>query len=83
MRILTILILALSSNLDNLGVGLAYGTRKIRLPLSSNLLIALITSCGTLISIALGKEVATIANNLRIASDVGAAIMVVIGIYFL
>ena len=83
MRILTILILALSSNLDNLGVGLAYGTRKIKLPFSSNLLIAVITSCGTLISMIIGKDVAIIAKNQRAASDVGAGIMVAIGLYLL
>jgi len=81
MHILTILILALSSNLDNLGVGMAYGTRKIKLSLSSNLLIAVITSGCTLISMALGKDVAIISKNQRAAGDVGAAIIIAVGIY--
>jgi putative sporulation protein YtaF len=82
MRILTILIIALSSNMDNLGVGLAYGTRRIRLPFSSNLLIAVITSCGTLISMVFGKDVAILAKNQRIAGDLGAGIIVAVGLYF-
>jgi putative sporulation protein YtaF len=81
MHIVTILILALSSNLDNLGVGVAYGTRKIKVSLSSNLLIATITSACTLISMAVGKDVALIAKNQRATGDAGAAIIIVVGIY--
>lgn len=39
--------LAISCNLDNVGVGLAYGARGIGIPLASNLLIALVTAAGT------------------------------------
>ena len=46
-HLLTILLLALSCNLDNVGVGIAYGARGIGIPLASNLLIALITAAGT------------------------------------
>ena len=81
MHIVTILILALSSNLDNLGVGVAYGTRKIKLSLSSNLLIAAITSACTLISMAVGKDVALIAKNQRATGEAGAAIIIAVGIY--
>ena len=72
MYLLIILSLALSSNLDNIGVGLAYGTRKVRLPFLSNLIVAVITSCGTLITMLLGKDMAihylngTLANYLRV-----------------
>jgi putative sporulation protein YtaF len=81
MHIVTILILALSSNLDNLGVGVAYGTRKTKVSLSSNLLIAAITSACTLISMAVGKDVALIAKNQRATGEAGAAIIIVVGIY--
>jgi len=81
MHIVTMLILALSSNLDNLGVGMAHGTRKIKLSLSSNLLIAVMTSACTLVSMAAGKDVALLAKNQRVASDAGAAIIIAVGIY--
>ena len=81
MHILTILVLALSSNLDNFGVGMAYGTRKIKLSFSSNLLIAVITSACTLVSMALGKDVALIAKNQRVTGAAGAAIIIAVGIY--
>ncbi len=83
MHLLTILGIAVSSNLDNLGVGLAYGTKKIRLPVSSNLLIAVITSCGTVISMVFGRHIAFIARNQRLTSAVGAGIIVAVGLYLL
>jgi len=51
---LTALLLSLSSNLDNVGVGVAYGIRRISVPFSSNLVIALITGTGTLAAILAG-----------------------------
>lgn len=47
MHILSIVLLALSVSLDSLAVGVVYGLRKIRLPWSSNLLIAILTGLGT------------------------------------
>jgi putative sporulation protein YtaF len=50
------LLIALSCNLDNVGVGLAYGTRGIRLPLATNLYIALLTAFGTYLAMVLGQQ---------------------------
>ncbi|MGO9308432.1 MAG: hypothetical protein ACLQDL_05350 [Spirochaetia bacterium] len=83
MHILTILALSFSSNLDNLGVGVAFGARKTSLPFSSNLLIAVITSCGTLISMILGQDAAIIVRNQQAARDAGALIIVAVGLYLL
>lgn len=81
MHIVIVLILALASNLDNVGVGIAYGTRKIKVSLASNLLVAVITSACTLISMAVGKNLAIVARNQRLASDAGATIIIAVGIY--
>jgi putative sporulation protein YtaF len=56
-QLLTILVLAISCNLDNVGVGLAYGARGIGIPLASNLLIALVTAAGTGLCIACGRQI--------------------------
>ena len=45
--ILTALLIGLAGNLDNLGVGVAYGARRIGVPASSNLLIALVAALGS------------------------------------
>jgi len=55
---ISLIMLAISSNLDNLGVGISYGLRKIRLPFEANLIVAGITSSGTLLSMACGKWIA-------------------------
>lgn len=41
-NIVTIFLLALSSHLDNVGVGTSYGVRGINIPFGSNMLIAVI-----------------------------------------
>ena len=53
----TAFLIALSCNLDNVGVGISYGTRRIRLPLATNLNIALVTSAGTYVAMVLGQQV--------------------------
>ncbi|WP_018751013.1 sporulation membrane protein YtaF [Paenibacillus sanguinis] len=45
-----IIAIGLASNLDNAGVGLAYGVRKIHIPWYSNLAIAIISFLATLMS---------------------------------
>ncbi len=56
-QVLTILLLAISCNLDNVGVGIAYGARGIGIPLASNFLIALITAAGTGLCIVFGRQI--------------------------
>ncbi len=55
MPALTALLIALSCNLDNVGVGISYGARGIKIPFVTNLFIALITGTGTLLAMVLGK----------------------------
>lgn len=57
MSILTAFFIALSSNLDNVGVGSSYGTRGINIPFITNLLIAFVTGTGTLLAMVLGNQV--------------------------
>lgn len=49
--------ISISSNIDNIGVGLAYGIRGVRIPFISNILIATITGIGTFISMAAGNRI--------------------------
>jgi len=53
-----ILGIALGNNLDNAGVGIAYGIARIRLPFLSNLWIALVTFLITASAVVLGDQVA-------------------------
>jgi len=80
LHLLSILLLAVSSSLDNLGTGVSYGLRNICIPLSLNLLIAIFNSSGTLLSMLFGKA---ISGGLRpnAAGLLGALLLIAIGIW--
>ncbi len=78
LELVPILLIAISSNADNLVVGTAYGMRNVRVPLLSNLFIAVFTGFATLASILAGRQ---IAGNMpaQLASLLGGGIIAVIG----
>ncbi|MGC8659769.1 MAG: sporulation membrane protein YtaF [Desulfomonilaceae bacterium] len=77
---LTIFLLALSSNLDNVGVGVSYGVRRINIPFASNLLMAIITGAGTFISMLIGAGITRVVDQ-TYASAVGAIIIGATGVW--
>lgn len=81
-QILSMALIAVSSNLDNLGVGLSYAFRKIRVPIASNVLIAAITASGTFISIQFGTLTHQFIGE-STASLVGGGIVLLAGIWIL
>lgn len=80
LHILSVLLLSLSSNLDNVGVGISYGTRKINIPFYSNLLIAIITGTGTFLSITAGNEIVNLISP-NIANALGSLIIAGAGVW--
>ncbi len=78
LELLPILLLAISSNGDNIAVGIAYGFGRIKVPFPSNLLIAGVTGMGTLASMWIGR---IIGSNMdpRVAGAVGGSIIAVLG----
>lgn len=80
--LLSALLFSISSNLDNLVVGIAYGVKKINVGLIPNLLIAIVTSTGTLLSMSLGLYIAKFLPH-YLSNSLGAFIIVILGIYFL
>lgn len=54
------LALALSSNADNIAVGVAYGISGVRVPFVSNLAIAALTAAGTLAAAGVGLPLAAV-----------------------
>ncbi len=75
-----IILMSISCNLDNIGIGMAYGARKISIPFSSNLLIAVITTAGTLLSAAFGKSMHVFLKP-RTANALGSAILICAGLW--
>lgn len=79
--LLSALLFSLSSNLDNVVVGIAYGIKKINVGIIANFLIAIITSTGTFLSMSVGTYIAKFLPH-YIANGLGAVIIVILGIYF-
>jgi putative sporulation protein YtaF len=80
LHLVAILLLAVSSNLDNVGVGVSYGIRKINIPITSNLLIAVVTSTGTFLSILLGGAIYNFLSE-AMAGLLGGGIIILAGIW--
>lgn len=78
--ILPILLIVISSNLDNIGVGASYGVRKINIPFASNFLIAVVTAAGTFLSIFLGQSVYLFISK-GMDGLLGGGIIIVAGLW--
>jgi putative sporulation protein YtaF len=77
---LTAFLIALSCNLDNVGVGISYGTRRIRLPLITNLYIALLTAFGTWVAMVAGQQVFRFFSP-ESGALLGGGILVAMGVW--
>lgn len=78
---LSALLFALASNLDNFVIGAAYGMKKIKLGIGENLLIAIISSICTFLVMYLAEH---LLINLPIAmvNAIGSLILIGLGGYF-
>ncbi len=77
-----ILGIALANNLDNTGVGIAYGIAGIRLPFLSNLWIAIVTFLITALSVVFGSEVARFLSP-SVARMLSAVVLCGLGLWLL
>jgi len=66
------------ANLDNLGIGISYGLQKIRIPFSSNLLIAIMSSVATAFAMIMGKFLSRV---FPFANSIGALLLIAIGVW--
>ncbi len=82
MSLVTSFLIAGAANLDNGGVGVAYGLRKIRIPIGPNLLIAAIAAGGALVFGLIGERAATL---LPLWADnwIGAFVIIGVGVWVL
>jgi putative sporulation protein YtaF len=79
--ILSALLFSLSSNIDNVVVGTAYGIKKIKIGITANLLIAFITSTCTFLSMSVGKYISKFLSH-SVANSLGAWAIIILGTYF-
>lgn len=78
-HIVSIFALAISSNFDNLGVGLAYGMRGICISFRSNLVIAVLNSLGTLFAMLAGNWIFALVQP-RISQLAGGSMIIAVGV---
>lgn len=79
MHMLSVLLLAISANLDNLLIGLSLGVRKVRLPFASNLMISGIVLAGTAVSMLCGDVIEGFLPA-RAAEWLGSGILMLFGV---
>ncbi len=75
-----IILMGLASNLDNLGVGVAYGLRGIQVPSLSNSLMALVTGVTTLLAMVGGDWLSQVMGG-HVARYAGIALMAAMGLW--
>ena len=74
------IMLGIFTNIDNLGVGVAYGIKKIRIGMMSSLLIAFFNASGTFISMTAGETISQFLS-MTTASYIGNGIIILIGVW--
>ncbi|ERK30017.1 manganese efflux pump [Clostridium intestinale] len=80
--ILSAMLFALYSNLDNLVIGIAYGIKKINIKIFSNLIIAFITSTGTFLAMSIGFYITNFLPH-NISNALGSLLIIFLGGYFI
>jgi putative Mn2+ efflux pump MntP len=80
MHLISAFLLAISANIDNLAVGIAYGFKKIKIGLSTNLFIAFISALGTYLATSVGEDISK-SLNISVANIIGSTVLVGIGVW--
>jgi len=80
MHVISAFVLAFACDFDNLAVAIAYGTKKIKIGIFSNLIIATVTGVGTLISLMVGESINDYLP-LDVANFIGSGVIAIMGIW--
>lgn len=80
MHWLTILLVGIASNLDNLGLAMAYGIKKTKIPLLSNIIIAFISMIITYIAVIAGGMLSEFFSQ-KMANFLGSLLLILIGLW--
>ncbi|KAM3100284.1 hypothetical protein ACKFKG_01350 [Phormidesmis sp. 146-35] len=78
-HLLSSFLLSTSSNVDNFAVAVAYGVKKLKIGIFSNLLIAVVSALGTILSLSVGNVISRYLPG-PVANVLGSSVLIVIGI---
>jgi putative sporulation protein YtaF len=79
LHLFSIVLFSLACSIDNIGVGVSYGSRRVHIPLASNALIGALNAGGNLLAMIVGEEINQ-HLNFDTATLIGASLIVVIGL---
>nr|WP_254636027.1 manganese efflux pump [Lysinibacillus fusiformis] len=79
---ITIILIGIAANLDNLGIGLAYGVKQVKIPILSNAVIAGMSMIVTYVAVTAGSTVVEYISP-HTANLLGSLLLCVIGIWTL
>ncbi|MGL5245044.1 MAG: manganese efflux pump [Sarcina sp.] len=82
MHIISILLFAIASNLDNFAVAISYGMKKTKIGMISNIIISLISGLGTFLSMSVGIIILKFISE-KVGNVLGSIILMIIGVYFM
>ncbi|MFI8495478.1 manganese efflux pump [Peribacillus butanolivorans] len=82
MHWLTIVLIGIAANLDNLGIGLAYGAKQTKIPIFSNVIIAIISMIITYIAVVAGGTIIEYISPSK-ANLLGSLLLCAIGLWTL
>lgn len=77
--LLLIIMLAVSLNIDSLGVGISYGIRKIKVPMISKIILCSLSIIYTSIAIMFGKWLVAVLPG-EITNIIGVTILITMGV---
>ncbi len=78
-HLLSSFFLSSASNVDNFAVAIAYGVKRLRIDLLSNLLIAFVSALGTILSMSVGTVISRYLPD-PVANLLGSGVLIAIGI---
>ena len=82
MHLLSALFLAIASSGDSFVVGISYGIKKVRVNLLNNILVAVISGLGTILSMLFGKLITNLISDYY-TNMLGSCVLIALGIYML
>ena len=82
MHILSSILLAFSSSIDSLIIGIAYGVKQIRIKFIINLVISIIVTLTTFLAMCLGRLICDYIPA-DICNYIGSTLLIIVGLYMI
>lgn len=80
MQWVTILLISVAANIDNLGISVSYGLKSNRIPLLPNLLIAIISMICAFVSVTAGSLLSTYFSQ-SLGNLIGGSLIISLGVW--